>query len=86
MTDIIDRKAAGLLTTKEAAAYLSATDNSLRCMRSKGYGPPFHKIGSAVLYDRRELDDYVSGLRPSDRVQREKKLLRIEKEKGALGD
>jgi hypothetical protein len=61
------------LTAKEAAEYLSSTENSLRCMRCKGYGPPFHKASHAVFYRRSELAAYLAGLRPSDKTKRAQK-------------
>lgn len=81
MTELIDRDAAGLLTAKEAAEYLSSSENSLRTMRSKGYGPPYHRIGSAVFYRRAELDAYNAELRPCDRTKRS--LRAAQKERAA---
>ena len=76
-----EREASGLLTTKEAANYLLSTENSLRCMRSKGYGPPFHKLGGTVIYKRDELDAYEANLRPSSIARRRSP----KKERGAPG-
>jgi hypothetical protein len=58
------------ITAQEAAECLSSSENSLRTMRSKGYGPPFHKIGSAIFYRRSELATYVGSLRPSSQTRR----------------
>jgi hypothetical protein len=75
------REAEGLLTTKQAAAYIGSTENSLRCMRSKGYGPTFLKIGAAVFYRKSELHAYQGSVGPSSRTAR----LAAEKERGAPG-
>lgn len=65
-----DREANGLMTSKEAADYLLSTENSLRAMRSKGYGPPFHKVGWTVFYKREELDAYQATVGSSSRRSR----------------
>ncbi|WP_061925671.1 helix-turn-helix domain-containing protein [Altererythrobacter epoxidivorans] len=49
-----------LLTTKEAAAYLGSTENSLRSYRAIRRGPRFIKIGSAVMYRERDLNAYLA--------------------------
>lgn len=60
MTPTIGLENAALLTTREAAKYLDFTENSLRSMRCRGMGPRFHRIGSAVLYDRADLHAYAT--------------------------
>ncbi|VWX56943.1 helix-turn-helix domain-containing protein [Sphingorhabdus sp. 109] len=84
MNDIIAHQAGELLTTKEAAAYLRSTENSLRSSRCTGHGPPSHKVGSAVLYKRRELDQYLANLKPYIESRRHNKLAELDKKKGAL--
>lgn len=79
-----ERRSSSLLTTKQAAIYLDSTENSLRCMRSKGYGPSFVKIGHAVFYRREELDAYHGSCGPSSRRVRHDRAL-AEKERGAPG-
>jgi hypothetical protein len=79
-----EREAEGLLTTNEAAAYIGSTENSLRCMRAKGYGPRFHKIGYAVFYRREDLQGYQATVGPSSRTKRVGRTL-PEKERGAPG-
>ena len=49
------------MRTPEAAAYLTLSIAMLVRMRVKGEGPPFAKLGKrVVLYDRDELDQWVS--------------------------
>ncbi|WP_173205559.1 helix-turn-helix domain-containing protein [Sphingopyxis sp. BSNA05] len=79
MNDFIAHQEGELLTTKEAAAYLRSTENSLRSSRCTGHGPPSHKIGSAVLYKRNELDHYLANLKPYIERRRDNKLAKIDK-------
>ncbi len=46
-----------LLTTKEAAAYLSLSPNSL-----KKHGPAPVRIGGSLRYDRHALDAWIDAL------------------------
>lgn len=76
-----------LLTAKEAAEYLSTTENSLRSMRSKRCGPPFLKEEYYIRYRRSELDAYMASLRPSDTKRMANRRARLEeKRRGALAD
>lgn len=53
-----------LLTTKEAADYLSVSAAFLERDRWQGARIPFVHVGArAVRYDIRELDDYISQMR-----------------------
>ena len=53
-----------LLTTKEAADYLSVSAAFLERDRWQGARIPFVRVGArAVRYDIRELDDYISQMR-----------------------
>jgi hypothetical protein len=79
-----EREASDLLTTQEAADYIDSTENSLRCMRSKGYGPRFVKVGYAVFYRRENLQGYQATVGPSSRTKRVGRTL-LEMERGAPG-
>lgn len=48
-----------LLTTDEAAAYLTLTPARLKSWRAAGTGPPWLKLGQAVRYERADLDAYL---------------------------
>jgi hypothetical protein len=51
-----DRK---LLTEKEAAAEFRTSRQTLWALRNKKNGSlPYYRVGSAILYDRDELDSY----------------------------
>lgn len=45
--------------TKQAAAYIGMSHQSLSLWRSKGEGPAFSKISGTVRYDRQELDAWM---------------------------
>lgn len=47
------------LTTRQAAAYLNLSPNTLHRWRWSGGGPRFHKYGRAVRYDRADLDQWI---------------------------
>ena len=53
----------GFLTTRDAASYLGLTQNTLRIMRVRGDGPPYHRIGKPltghVVYSKADLDAFV---------------------------
>lgn len=44
-----------LITAKEAAEMLRVTTNVLAIWRYRKKGPPWYKIGGAIMYDRKEL-------------------------------
>ena len=50
-----------LLTENEAAEALRISARTLQSWRVSGGGPRFLKIGSAVRYDRTELDKWLDG-------------------------
>jgi hypothetical protein len=45
-----------LISTKEAAEMLGTTEGTLKSWRSRGMGPAWVKLGSAVRYDVELLD------------------------------
>ena len=49
-----------LIDEREAAKLLSVAPRTLQYWRWAGRGPAFVKIGGAVRYHRRDLDDFVS--------------------------
>ncbi|GAB0115741.1 helix-turn-helix transcriptional regulator [Acidisoma sp. C75] len=53
-----------LLSPREAAAYLGATEAALERWRSTGEGPPFIKLSHrCVRYARVDLDTHISASR-----------------------
>jgi excisionase family DNA binding protein len=48
-----------LLTVGEAATYLSLSASSLNRWRVSGGGPRYVKLGGKVLYDVRDLDQWI---------------------------
>lgn len=48
------------LNTDEAAEFLGVKPNTLEVWRTKKKGPKYSKIGSRVLYDIHDLEDYFS--------------------------
>ena len=53
------------LRTQEAASYLGLSASTLEKKRLTGDGPPFYKFGRAVVYDTRDLDDYLAARKRS---------------------
>jgi excisionase family DNA binding protein len=51
---------AELLTISEAAAYLRNPIGTLRKWRSQGRGPKSVKLGRRVLYDKADLDQWIT--------------------------
>jgi excisionase family DNA binding protein len=49
-----------MLIAEDAAAYLGLGRQALAKMRLTGDSPPFFKVGRRVLYDRDELDAWLS--------------------------
>ena len=49
----------GVLTTKQAARYLSISTKWLANQRWQGTGPRFLKMGGAVRYRKADLDTYL---------------------------
>lgn len=47
------------LKTKEAAKILRLAEGTLANMRSNNRGPPYIKVGGAILYDAADLLDYM---------------------------
>lgn len=49
-----------LLTETQAAFCLQMSRSFLRQARIKGTGPKFVKLGSAVRYRKKDLDDWIN--------------------------
>lgn len=56
-------KAEHLLTTEEAARFLSIKTQTLALWRTQGRGPVYFKLGSSVRYDLKELKSYIHSQR-----------------------
>lgn len=48
-----------LLTTEEAASYLTVTASAVRAWRVRGGGPAFIKVGQSVRYSKSALDRWL---------------------------
>lgn len=51
------------MRTSQAARYLGLSARTLEKWRLTGDGPPFVKLGRAVIYERQYLDDWVDAHR-----------------------
>ena len=51
------------LRPPEAAKYLGIAESTLAKRRMRGEAPAFHKLGRAVVYDRADLDAWLSAHR-----------------------
>ncbi len=51
---------ADLISTREAAVRLGVSELTLKGWRAAGRGPDYVKVGAAVRYDLRDLEDYVA--------------------------
>lgn len=49
-----------LVTTREAARRLGLATGTLANQRARGEGPQFIKMGKAVRYSPRDIEDYIS--------------------------
>ena len=61
-----------ILDTREAAEYLSISTIFLSKMRVSGGGPKFYKLGRAVRYSLRDLENWIKENRYSHTAQYEK--------------
>lgn len=60
------------LSNKEAAIYLGVKENTLEVWRCKHKGPRYSKIGSRVLYDVDDLEEFFKA-RSVDTMESESK-------------
>lgn len=56
MTDLVHRR----LRTPGAAQYVGYSESTLEKKRLTGDGPPFIRLGRAVVYDTRDLDAWLA--------------------------
>jgi excisionase family DNA binding protein len=59
-----------LLTVGEAATYLSLSASSLNRWRVSGGGPRYGKFGGKILYDVRDLDQWIEDHKRTSTSQR----------------
>jgi hypothetical protein len=59
MTDVIHRR----LRTRDAAAYVGLAARTLEKLRVVGGGPPYLKLGKAVVYEIDDLDAWAQARR-----------------------
>ena len=59
MTDLVHRR----LRTPAAADYLGYSESTLEKKRLTGEGPPFIRLGRAIVYDTRDLDAWLAARR-----------------------
>jgi len=52
-----------LLDTKEAAKYLKLGRSTLHKLRQSGGGPAFSKLGTRVVYELTDLDEWAAARR-----------------------
>ena len=68
MNDLVHRR----LRTSAAADYLGYSESTLEKKRVTGDGPPFIRLGRAIVYDTRDLDAWLAERRAtstSDRLR-----------------
>lgn len=49
----------GLLSPKELATLLNLKEGTLRVWRTRGFGPPYLKLGRAVRYNPADVDAWL---------------------------
>ena len=59
-----------LLTVAEAATYLSLSASTLNRLRVSGGGPRYAKLGGKILYDVRDLDQWIEAHKRSSTSER----------------
>jgi predicted DNA-binding transcriptional regulator AlpA len=55
----MDRQEHSRLRTPAAADYLGYSESTLEKKRLTGDGPPFIRLGRAIVYDTRDLDRWL---------------------------
>jgi len=63
-------KVAELIKDTVLAPELGKSPKTLRNWRVAGFGPPFLKVGKNVMYDRRDVDDWLRAQRRFSTSQR----------------
>jgi len=59
MPDLVHRR----LRTRAAADYIGYSESTLEKKRLTGDGPPFIRLGRAIVYDTRDLDAWLAARR-----------------------
>jgi excisionase family DNA binding protein len=59
MTELLD-KYRKKLPTPDAADYLGLGKSTLDKLRVRGGGPAYYKVGSRIVYDVSDLDDWLA--------------------------
>ena len=54
---------AARMRTNEAAAYMGISNSTLAKGRITGNSPPYSKVGRIVVYDRRDIDEWLAARR-----------------------
>ena len=49
-----------LFNERQAALYLCLKPTTLRQWRSRKYGPPYHRLGGAIRYQRSDLKKFLA--------------------------
>ena len=62
------------IPTREAAAYLGIKSPTLKKLRSLGQGPAVIRIGSRVIYDTEDLDEYLKAHRAQEGPRQEQQV------------
>lgn len=52
-----------LLTTAKAAQRCGLSSRTLEAWRSRGKGPPYHRLGGAIRYDSVDLEQWIAKAR-----------------------
>jgi len=58
------------LRTPAAADYLGYSESTLEKKRISGDGPPFIRLGRAIVYDTRDLDAWLASRRTTSTTER----------------
>jgi predicted DNA-binding transcriptional regulator AlpA len=58
------------LRTPAAADYLGYSQSTLEKKRISGDGPPFIRLGRAIVYDTRDLDAWLASRRTTSTTER----------------
>lgn len=67
---MIDLLAHRRLRTPAAAVYLGYSTSTLEKKRLTGDGPPFIRLGRAIVYDTRDLDNWLATRRATSTSER----------------
>jgi len=61
LTDIIkEREQSIKMRGRKAAAYIGVSDRTLEKWRQHNTGPPYHRLGRIIVYDKADLDAFLN--------------------------